>query len=87
MTESKERSESGEWTSTVSDTDILSAVDRHEPAATTGIAETVGMTRQGVEKRLKSLLEKEKVSRKIIGASAVWYQEVQRKEYRFILSV
>jgi predicted ArsR family transcriptional regulator len=76
MTESKERSESGEWTSTVSDTDILSAVDRHEPAATTEIAETVGMTRQGVEKRLKSLLEKEKVSRKIIGASAVWYQEV-----------
>ena len=76
MTESKERSESGEWTSTVSDTDILSAVDRHEPAATTEIAETVGMTRQGVEKRLKSLLEKEKVSRKMIGASAVWYQEV-----------
>jgi len=76
MSESKERSESGEWTSTVSDTDILSAVDRHEPAATTEIAETVGMTRQGVEKRLKSLLEKEKVSRKIIGASAVWYQEV-----------
>jgi predicted ArsR family transcriptional regulator len=76
MSESKERSESGEWTSTVSDTDILSAVDRHEPAATTEIAETVGMTRQGVEKRLKSLLEKEKVSRKMIGASAVWYQEV-----------
>jgi len=76
MTESKERSESGEWTSTVSDTDILSAVDRHEPAATTEIAETVGMTRQGTEKRLKSLLEKEKVSRKMIGASAVWYQEV-----------
>ncbi len=76
MSESKERSESGEWTSTVSDTDILSDVDRHEPAATTEIAETVGMTRQGVEKRLKSLLEKEKVSRKMIGASAVWYQEV-----------
>ena len=76
MSESKERSESSEWTSTVSDTDILSAVDRHEPAATTEIAETVGMTRQGVEKRLKSLLEKEKVSRKMIGASAVWYQEV-----------
>jgi predicted transcriptional regulator len=76
MSESKERSESGEWTSTVSDTDILSAVDQHEPAATTEIAETVSMTRQGTEKRLKSLLEKEKVSRKMIGASAVWYQEV-----------
>jgi predicted ArsR family transcriptional regulator len=75
MSESKERTESGEWTKTVSDTDVLNAVDRHEPAATSEVAESIGMTRQGAEKRLKALLENEKVSRKMIGASAVWYQE------------
>lgn len=72
---SKERSNTGEWTSSVSDSDVLEAIEKHEPAATSEVADEIGMTRQGAGNRLKKLLDNKLVNRKMIGSSAVWYQD------------
>lgn len=69
----KERDESGRFSRSVDDADVLGAVRAHDPAATSEIADEVGISRQGADRRLRSLREDGAVSSKKIGASLVWF--------------
>lgn len=55
-----------------SDEDFLRAVENHEPASTSEVADEVGCTRRNADVRLKRLAEEGKVKRKKIAASQVW---------------
>lgn len=68
-----ERNESGQYTPQHTDADILAAVRAHEPAATSEVADEVGMTRQGADRRLRQLRDEGRVASKKIGASLVWF--------------
>jgi predicted transcriptional regulator len=59
----------------VSDKQILQAIALHpDPIVTSSeVAESVDMTKQGVNKRLNELAEEEYVVRKSVGARAVVY--------------
>lgn len=57
------------------DTDLLDAVSDHAPASTQEIAETVGATRQGVDRRLKRLADEGRVQRKQIAKVQVWFTD------------
>ncbi|WP_338738399.1 FaeA/PapI family transcriptional regulator [Haloplanus salilacus] len=50
----------------------LNAVRDHEPAATSEIADSVGVTRQGADYRLRQLEDEGKVQSKMVGNSLVW---------------
>jgi DNA-binding Lrp family transcriptional regulator len=63
----------GSFTSTVTDDDILAAVEEHSPAATREVGEAVGMTRPGAHNRLADLHDSGKVNKKTIGGSLVWF--------------
>ena len=69
----KQRDESGQFSSEVTDDDILAAVRAHEPAATSEVAGEVGMSRQGTDRRLRRLRDSGRVSSKKIAASLVWF--------------
>ena len=69
----KQRDDSGQFSSEVTDDDILAAVRAHEPAATSEIAGEVGMSRQGTDRRLRRLRDAGRVSSKKIAASLVWF--------------
>lgn len=69
----KDRQSDGTFSAEVSDEDLLEAVRTHEPAATSEVAGEVGMTRQGVDRRLRKLREENRVENKKIGASLVWF--------------
>lgn len=71
--EENSRDESGRFSRGVEDGDILAAVRAHDPAATSEIAEEVGISRQGADRRLRELRNAGKVSSKKIGASLVWF--------------
>jgi len=71
--EEKKRDGSGRFSRSVDDADVLGAVRAHDPAATSEIAEEVGISRQGADRRLRSLREDGAVSSKKIGASLVWF--------------
>jgi DNA-binding Lrp family transcriptional regulator len=64
--------ESGTYTQKYSDSDFLSAVEKHNPASTSEVADEVGCTRRNADMRLKRLADEEKVKRKKIAASQVW---------------
>lgn len=68
-----ERDSDGQYTSGRSDDDVLAAVRAHEPAATSEVAEELGITRQGADKRLRNLRDEARVVSKKIGASLVWF--------------
>lgn len=57
------------------DKEYLAAVAEFEPAGTTEIAKTVGVTRQNADQRLRRLEDEGKVSCKKIGTSLVWSLE------------
>jgi DNA-binding Lrp family transcriptional regulator len=63
----------GSFTSTVTDDEILTAVEEHSPAATSEVGDTVGMTRPGAHKRLNKLHDSGKVNKKQVAASVVWF--------------
>lgn len=65
--------ETGRFTPAVSDDEVLEAVRTHEPAATSEVAEELGIARQSADYRLRQLLDRGDVERKKIGASAVWF--------------
>lgn len=65
--------ETGRFTPAVSDDEILEAVRTHEPAATSEVADELGIARQSADYRLRQLLDRGDVERKKIGASAVWF--------------
>lgn len=68
-----ERDDHGRFSSEHSDTDILTAVRNREPAATSEVADELGITRQSVDVRLRKLADAGRVARKKIGAAAVWW--------------
>jgi DNA-binding Lrp family transcriptional regulator len=55
-----------------SDADFLDAVEKHNPASTSEVADEVGCTRRNADMRLKKLADEGKVKRKKIAASQVW---------------
>lgn len=76
------RDTEGQFTPEHTDAEILAAVRAHEPAGTSEVAEAVGMTRQGADRRLRRLREAGQVHSKKIGASLVWYAPVQEDTRR-----
>lgn len=56
----------------VTDKELLDAVFRHTPAGTTEVAETVGISRQGVDARLKNLEASGEIWSKMVGPTKVW---------------
>lgn len=69
----KERTDSGQFAPEYTDDELLAAVQAHEPAATSDVADEVGMSRQGVDRRLRQLRGEGRVDSKKIGASLVWF--------------
>jgi DNA-binding Lrp family transcriptional regulator len=67
------RNTDGRFSPEHTDEEILAATRAHEPAATSEVAEEVGMTRQGADRRLRRLRDAGRVSSKKIGASLVWF--------------
>lgn len=67
------RNTDGRFTPEHTDAEVLAAVRAHEPAATSEVADEVGMTRQGADRRLRSLRDEGRVNSKKIGASLVWF--------------
>ena len=55
-----------------SDEEYLDAVHEHEPAATSEIAQAVGVARQSADYRLRKLEDERKVASKKIGNSLAW---------------
>lgn len=53
--------------------DYLDAVREHEPAATSEVADAVGVTRQGADYRLRQLEVEGLVRSKMAGNSLVWF--------------
>lgn len=58
-----------------SEEQYLSAVRDNSPATTQEVADTVGVTRQGADYRLRSLEENGKVSSKMLGNTLIWTAE------------
>ena len=71
--EEKQRDTSGRYSRSVDDAEVLAAVRAHDPAATSEVAEEVGISRQGTDRRLRALRDVGEVSSKKIGASLVWF--------------
>jgi len=68
-----ERGAGGRFQASVSDEELLAAVRAHEPAGTSEVAEEVGVTRQGADRRLRSLRDEGRVNSKKIAKSLVWF--------------
>ena len=66
-----ERDDHGRFSSEHTDRDVLDAVHTREPAATSEVADELGVTRQSVDVRLRKLADTGRVARKKIGAAAV----------------
>lgn len=71
MSES-ERDERGRFAAKHTDEDVLEAVRVHEPAATTEIADELGIERPSADYRLRQLEEAGRVTSKKIGNSLAW---------------
>jgi len=69
----EQRNTDGRFTSEHPDGEVLAAVRAHEPAATSEVADELDMTRQGADRRLRSLRDGGRVNSKKIGASLVWF--------------
>ena len=52
--------------------DYLNAIRQHAPASTKEIADSVGVTRQGADYRLRKLEDEGIVQSKMVGNSLVW---------------
>jgi len=74
----KKRDTTGRYSRSVDDTDVVAAVRAHDPAATSEIADEVGISRQGADRRLRDLRDRGEVSSKKIGASLVWFMPRDR---------
>jgi predicted ArsR family transcriptional regulator len=57
---------------TVTDDELVSVVETHQPAATNEVADAVGLTRQGVHKRLRQLVDDGRLDKQMIGNSLAW---------------
>jgi hypothetical protein len=68
-----ERDNRGRFASEHADADVVAAVRDREPAATSEVADELGVARQSADVRLRKLADAGQVSRKKIGAAAVWW--------------
>jgi predicted transcriptional regulator len=71
MSES-DRDERGRFAPSHSEEDVLAAVREHAPAATTEVADHLGIKRPSADYRLRQLEEAGKVTSKKIGNSLAW---------------
>jgi len=69
----KDRNRQGRFTPEHTDETFLAAVRAHEPAATSEVADEVGVTRQAADYRLRKLRDAGRVNSKKIAASLVWF--------------
>jgi DNA-binding Lrp family transcriptional regulator len=67
------RNEQGRFEPEHTDADVLAAVDAHAPAATSEVADALGVSRQAADYRLRRLRDEGQVNSKKIGASLVWF--------------
>lgn len=67
-----ERDAQGRYIPEHADTAVLAAVRTHTPAATSEVAEELGIARQSADYRLRKLADAGRVNRKKIGAALVW---------------
>lgn len=74
------RNDDGRFTPRQTDEDILEAVRTHEPAATSEVASEISVSRQAADYRLRKLLDEDRVSKKKIGASLVWFAPEDQDE-------
>lgn len=72
MTE-PERDANGRFKGEVSESDVVAAVRSYDPAATSEVADELGIERQSADYRLRKLRDSGDVCSKKIGASLVWY--------------
>ena len=72
MTNPERDPESGKLTEQYSDEDFLEAVEEHEPASTSEVAEAVGCSRRNANVRLNKLEEAGEVQSKMAGNSLIW---------------
>ncbi len=72
MTE-PDRNDQGRFTPQHSDEEVIEAVQKHEPAATSEVAEELNIERQSADYRLRNLYEEGSIDMKKIGASLVWF--------------
>jgi predicted transcriptional regulator len=68
-----DRNERGEFESTMSDSDVLDAVRRHDPASTAEVGDVLGIRRHSADYRLRKLHDAGDVGKKKIAASLVWF--------------
>lgn len=68
----RDRNERGRFEEEYNSEDFLSAVQEHEPATTTEVADTVGCVRQNADYRLRRLKGEGLVQSKKVGPSLVW---------------
>lgn len=71
MSES-ERDERGRFVQKHTDDDVLAAVGKHEPAATSEVAAELGIERPSADYRLRRLEDTGRVTSKKIGNSLAW---------------
>ena len=67
-----ERDERGRFSAKHTDDEVLDAVQKHEPAGTSEIAEELGIERPSADYRLRQLKSEDKVKSKMIGNSLAW---------------
>jgi hypothetical protein len=67
------RDEGGRFQPTNSDREYLEVVAAREPAGTSEIADTIGVTRQNADRRLRQLEDEGKLTSKKIGSSLAWF--------------
>lgn len=73
MTETdRKRTADGTYAPTVSDDEIIEAVEENQPAGTSDVGKAVGMSRQNADYRLRKLEEQGKVRKKKIGRTLAW---------------
>ena len=73
MSEERKRNESGQFEPDHTDKSVIAAVQKLEPAGTSDIADELGIARQSADYRLRGLLEEDRVKKKKIGNSLVWF--------------
>jgi hypothetical protein len=71
MTED-ERTDGGRFRPEHDDREYVRAVAEHDPAGTTEVAETVGVTRQNADQRLRGLEDDGRLTSKKVGNTLVW---------------
>jgi predicted transcriptional regulator len=65
--------ESGKIEERYPDQEFLDAVEDHDPASTSEVAEAVGCTRRNALNRLKTLEDTDQIRSKDVGRSFVWF--------------